>query len=194
MERIQRLLVSMECPFAGDADLAAYPSAVRTVAWLEDRKVRHLDVADRAALRTPSDAWMAAFESYVRDLGCPYACSHETLLPCIEWLVEHAIAVEYEDYGAFLFLFRPLQGLHLCGTSDELLGCYPFACMRFSPVEHCTDQESTTEVPMAMEGLDAQIQALLEALSLPAHEGEPSDVALQVCCASLRLCWSILAG
>lgn len=109
MERIQRLLASMDCPFAGEAELATYPSAVRTVAWLEDRKVRHLDVADRAALRTPSDAWMAAFEGYMRDLGCPYACSHETLLPCVEWLVEHAIAVEYEDYGAWYLLVERLS-------------------------------------------------------------------------------------
>ena len=44
----------------------------------------------------------------------------------------------------------------------------------------CIDQESTTEVPMATEGLDAQIQALLEALSLPVNQDESSHVALQV--------------
>lgn len=80
---------------------------MQLVAFLEDRKVRALPVAERAPLRSVDGGWDAAFAAYLASLACPLpppsarAGDGTGLLPHLLWLASHAVAVEYEDSGAW---------------------------------------------------------------------------------------------
>jgi len=71
------------------------------VNWLEDRKIRALEVADRVSLRIDSPAFDSAFREYLRQLHCPLEYSSFSDPAVLEevsaWLVAHAISVDYED-------------------------------------------------------------------------------------------------
>lgn len=66
------------------------------IVWLEDQKVRHYKIEDRAALRnTTSSEWPKALETYVNDLGCPYPKNERSAL--LDWLLGYAVRLEYGD-------------------------------------------------------------------------------------------------
>lgn len=66
------------------------------IIWLEDQKVRHYKIEDRAGLRNiASDAWVKAFESYLTELGCPYPVSEKNSI--LDWLLGYAVRLEYGD-------------------------------------------------------------------------------------------------
>lgn len=93
----------------GRADKAG---VVAVVTFLEDRKVRFLPVGDRAALRTNNDAWDAAFTEYLRaqdslvtaDVAAGNGAVDTSSLAfraaALCWLVDTAIACDYDDNGA----------------------------------------------------------------------------------------------
>ena len=67
------------------------------VVWLEDQKLRHYKIDDRAPLRNHSgDSWMTAFQKYLNDLECPFNCDSE-LLSAVDWLLGVAVRYEYTD-------------------------------------------------------------------------------------------------
>ena len=48
------------------------------VVWLEDQKIRHYKIEDRAELRTSTgDNWTMTFQKYLKDLKCPYSIQTE---------------------------------------------------------------------------------------------------------------------
>uniref|UniRef100_A0A6M2CP40 Uncharacterized protein n=1 Tax=Rhipicephalus microplus TaxID=6941 RepID=A0A6M2CP40_RHIMP len=66
------------------------------VAWLEDQKIRHYKLEDRAALRAlDAPGWMQAFETYLQDLGCPHKSSDTKTV--LDWLLGLAVHLEYSD-------------------------------------------------------------------------------------------------
>eukprot|EP01119_Soliformovum_irregulare_P009317 TRINITY_DN22543_c0_g1_i1.p1 TRINITY_DN22543_c0_g1~~TRINITY_DN22543_c0_g1_i1.p1 ORF type:complete len:273 (+),score=68.78 TRINITY_DN22543_c0_g1_i1:43-861(+) len=73
------------------------------VSWLEDTKIRHYKPDDRKNLKTSDSKWMQAFETYLTDLGCQRTFQNfgklESMkkLDVIDWLICHALALEYED-------------------------------------------------------------------------------------------------
>jgi len=71
------------------------------VCWLEDRKIRELDIEWRKPLRENNDGWDAAFNSYLEKLSCPYTWTGVSDMSntqsTIAWLISHAISMEYED-------------------------------------------------------------------------------------------------
>jgi hypothetical protein len=99
MERVRRLLGQLECPFALETDDTSLTSVVQAIAWLEDRVVRVLDVGEREPLRSASEHWHEVFSAYLLQVGSPLAYPGESLVKCLDWLVSHAVALEYEDYG-----------------------------------------------------------------------------------------------
>lgn len=67
----------------------------KLVLWLEDQKIRQYKVEDRKELRNiTSDQWDQAFEKYCADVACPITTNN---LDKLEWLVDCAIRLEYED-------------------------------------------------------------------------------------------------
>jgi hypothetical protein len=98
VELIRECLRGLLYPRAELVDVTAKTDLVSLICWLEDRKIRQLEVSERATLRKgDSEQWDTVFSSYLTNLGCPYSWENDSLLDCITWLVAHAVAVEYED-------------------------------------------------------------------------------------------------
>lgn len=71
---------------------------VTLVSWLEDSKIRELQISEREGLKVDrGQLWDTSFQEYLTRLSCPLTASPETLPECVEWLVSHAIAVEFEE-------------------------------------------------------------------------------------------------
>jgi RLL motif-containing protein 1 len=65
--------------------------------WLEDQKIRHYSIEDRAGLHSHEGAeWKKTFLQYLRDLECPFTFDSQ---PCsvIDWLLGVAVRYEYQD-------------------------------------------------------------------------------------------------
>ena len=67
------------------------------VLWLEDQKIRHYKIEERARLHSREGAeWKRTFLQYLKDLECPYSFDSqpETV---VDWLLGVAVRYEYED-------------------------------------------------------------------------------------------------
>ena len=68
------------------------------VLWLEDQKIRHYKIEDRATLRkVNSPEWPKVFNKYKNDLSCPKEL--KTNLDQLNWIAAYAIKLEYLDNG-----------------------------------------------------------------------------------------------
>ncbi|XP_062503017.1 RNA transcription, translation and transport factor protein-like [Corticium candelabrum] len=66
------------------------------VVWLEDQKIRHYKIEERAGLRaTDSTHWNDAFNKYLSALGYQYDSSNRTTV--VDWLLGYAVKLEYAD-------------------------------------------------------------------------------------------------
>jgi RLL motif-containing protein 1 len=66
------------------------------ISWLEDQKIRHYKIEDRAGLRDAgSSDWPKAFKKYLEDLSCPIADADKNSL--IDWILGYAVRLEYGD-------------------------------------------------------------------------------------------------
>ncbi len=67
------------------------------VVWLEDQKIRHYKIEERAPLRdTAGKEWVTVFKSYLKTLECPYRV--ELDLPAVvDWLLGVAIRYEFDE-------------------------------------------------------------------------------------------------
>lgn len=65
--------------------------------WVEDQKIRHYKIEERAGLRNVNDAveWQKAFDKYKHDLGCP--ASLKTQIEILSWILGYAVKLEYGD-------------------------------------------------------------------------------------------------
>lgn len=63
------------------------------VVWLEDQKIRHYKIEDRAGIR--NGEWGPALSLYLKDVGCPV--SSENTNAYIDWLLGFAVRLEYGD-------------------------------------------------------------------------------------------------
>ena len=91
----------MECPYAKTVNFGSRGDVILLVTWLEDRKIRELEIEEREQLRKDHAGWDATFTQYLSKLNCPFSWS--PLSSCadyvdsLSWLISHAIATEYED-------------------------------------------------------------------------------------------------
>lgn len=66
------------------------------IIWLEDQKIRHYKIEDRAGLRNSGqDGWLKAFASYLTELGCPYKPTDKNSV--LDWVLGYAVRLEYGD-------------------------------------------------------------------------------------------------
>lgn len=96
VESFRHLLSCMECPFASTLDLSSRTDCIRLVTWLEDRKIRKLEMNQRETLRTDSDIWDSSFAVYLDGLDCPFVWPAESK-DCLVWMIGYSVAVEYEN-------------------------------------------------------------------------------------------------
>ena len=67
------------------------------VIWLEDQKIRHYKVEDRANLHNhEGTVWIQTFVRYLEDLECPYNFD-SGCRSVLDWLLGIAVRYEYED-------------------------------------------------------------------------------------------------
>ncbi|XP_063706649.1 RNA transcription, translation and transport factor protein [Culicoides brevitarsis] len=69
------------------------------ILWLEDQKIRHYKIEDRAGLReiNNTNEWTKAFEKYKEDLGCPKVFT--TQVEILSWILGYATKLEYGDHA-----------------------------------------------------------------------------------------------
>ena len=96
----RHLLRTLKYEFSGQINFSSKEDLILLITWLEDRKIRELDVEWRKPLRSDSQEWDAAFSNYLGKVGCPFKWSNvgETdSKDAIAWLISYAVSAEYED-------------------------------------------------------------------------------------------------
>jgi hypothetical protein len=94
MEPLNRLLSCLEYPRAHDINVSSRQAIVQMVAWLEDRKIRNLEISEREGLRRDDSAWDGHFSAYLNALDCPFEWNEMARMDCLMWLISQAIAGE----------------------------------------------------------------------------------------------------
>jgi hypothetical protein len=101
MEAARTLLTCLDCPYASSVNFNSRGDVILLVTWLEDRKIRELEIDQREKLRKDHEGWDAAFGEYLMALGCPYLwnplSSSSGYVDSLTWLISHSITAEYED-------------------------------------------------------------------------------------------------
>ena len=93
---LNQFLEALEYPSSATFQFSSRNELVTLVSWLEDRKIRALEIGERNSLRHNDEHWSGAFGKYLQTLECPFAWP-EGAADCVSWLVSHAINLEYED-------------------------------------------------------------------------------------------------
>ena len=84
---------------------------IQLICWLEDRKIRELEIEERDALRQDSSNWDANMAQYLIKLNCPFAWNNtaqQNIIKNLNWLITFSIRLEYNDCGKKLFYFLSL--------------------------------------------------------------------------------------
>ena len=95
------LLEALVYPARASFDPSDRASVIKLVTWIEDRKIRELDIDERVPLRAP-DTFDAAFAEYLQTVECPHAwVAADVNAPAnakvLAWLLVQAVAYEYEE-------------------------------------------------------------------------------------------------
>lgn len=97
-------LAVLGCPCAvQDVNTLASQSAI--IIWLEDRKIRSLDIEERHGLKTIDNKWAESVAQYFSNLDCPFQWvpqQSENIITdsnyeCLLWLSQEAITFEFQD-------------------------------------------------------------------------------------------------
>ena len=91
-----RKLKGLDYHSTGDINIDDPQDLKILITWLENQKIRHYKIEDRAGLHNhEGEEWKRTFKKYLSDLECPF--DPNTQLPSVvDWLL--GIAVRY-DYG-----------------------------------------------------------------------------------------------
>lgn len=92
----KRKLLALDYPQPDNFEINNESQVRALILWLEDQKIRHMKIEDRAGLRdVTSPKWSEAFQQYLTELCCPYDASKEDIV--IDWLLGYAVRLEYGD-------------------------------------------------------------------------------------------------
>jgi hypothetical protein len=101
MEGSRRLLNCLQYPLAAEINFTSKADVLILVCWLEDRKIREMEIEEREVLRKDGEHWDGAFTEYLQKLGCPFRWTAlgdaETSADCLAWFIAHSVSAEYED-------------------------------------------------------------------------------------------------
>lgn len=93
---MESFLDNIGCPFAHSINWESREHIIGLICWLEDQKIRQLEVDEREQLRKDGPLWENHFSNYLNGLGCPYA-SLPFNLECVYWLIYQATSLEFEE-------------------------------------------------------------------------------------------------
>jgi hypothetical protein len=95
MNSLKKFIARLKCPFSNEIDLNQRDHIIKLVNWLEDRKIRELEIEQRVVLRKDNNEWDKHFDNYLRSLDCPYEWPLNSI-DCIYWILHYAISLDYE--------------------------------------------------------------------------------------------------
>ncbi len=177
MEGSRRLLTCLQYPFAANVNFSSKADLIILVCWLEDRKIRELEIEEREALRSDGERWNNVFAEYLENLGCPYTWTGEvstSAADCISWFIAHAVSAEYED------------------AADACIAIEETASESYSSCS-IDDKNSSMDIEMFDESKDENadlrraIDELGALLALTRHQQEPNLSYLQRIARQVRL-------
>lgn len=90
------MLTAMNYPFVDNLDCTDARDLRILVRWLEDRKIRELEIEDREKLFSEMD-WETCFSNYLSSLNSPLILNQKNKMDCLEWVASYAISLDYED-------------------------------------------------------------------------------------------------
>lgn len=92
----RRKLLALDYPRPDGFEVSNEPELRQLIVWLEDQKIRHMKIEDRAGLRDiSSSSWNSSMQQYLSELNCPYNNSSRELV--VDWLLGYAVRLEYGD-------------------------------------------------------------------------------------------------
>ncbi len=119
----------LECPLSLDIPDKNLAWQQSIICWLEDRKIRALDIEERIPLKELSSSWNAAVKSYLDGLLCPFAWISQngnsippSNMDCLVWLTNEAISLEFEDLAESMDLAEDstLEDAHTTKLTEVL--------------------------------------------------------------------------
>ncbi|XP_012939300.1 RNA transcription, translation and transport factor protein [Aplysia californica] len=91
-----RKLHSLDYPNPEKVDISDESCFRSMILWLEDQKIRHYKIEDRAALRNIQDGnWDNIAQNFLSQISCPYGLDDKPAL--LDWLLGYAVRLEYGD-------------------------------------------------------------------------------------------------
>ncbi|KAK9868289.1 hypothetical protein WJX84_005579 [Apatococcus fuscideae] len=98
MSQASLMLTALAYPKLHDLDLSRQQDVRQIVSWLESRKIRQYKPEQRAGIGNLSGAeWDVHFKQYMQDLECPVTHDTDVLPDMLDWLLHHAVSLEYQD-------------------------------------------------------------------------------------------------
>eukprot|EP00090_Calanus_glacialis_P046066 TRINITY_DN8860_c0_g1_i1.p1 TRINITY_DN8860_c0_g1~~TRINITY_DN8860_c0_g1_i1.p1 ORF type:complete len:250 (+),score=83.32 TRINITY_DN8860_c0_g1_i1:65-814(+) len=92
----KRKLAALNYPTPDKFDPSTQAQYRGLVVWLEDQKIRHYKIDERASLRDiESDVWPGALHKYLSDLACPIMSGSPGEI--LDWLLGCAVRFEYGE-------------------------------------------------------------------------------------------------
>lgn len=90
-------LICLDYPNPESFNIQDPKSFRQIVLWLEDQKIRHYKIDERAELRkvNNTDDWQKAYERYRSDLNCPKELTSQE--DQLKWIANYAVKLEYMD-------------------------------------------------------------------------------------------------
>ena len=114
-------LQCLECPFAAEFDCKSRQHLIALVCWLEDRKIRELEISEREELRCDSEIWDESVLRYLERLSCPFRWPNEDT-DCIDWLIAFAVSIEYDENVATNFINESVHHDHQSPALNNTVG------------------------------------------------------------------------
>lgn len=93
----RRKLKALDYPSADGVTITDPNSLKVLVTWLEDQKIRHYKIEDRAGLREHVGTdWERSFQQYLKELECPFNFGVQPQ-SVVDWLLGVALRYDYKD-------------------------------------------------------------------------------------------------
>jgi len=73
-KNLRLMLSALECPFVDNIDFNSFSQVIDLIKWLEDCKIRQLEVNDRKILNFDNDIdkYLQNLSIYFNEIKCPY--------------------------------------------------------------------------------------------------------------------------
>ncbi|XP_053695505.1 RNA transcription, translation and transport factor protein [Sabethes cyaneus] len=134
----ERYLAALEYPAEGGINIDDPKDFRNIILWLEDQKIRHYTIEDRASLRKTNSAaeWDSAYAKYKLDLKFP--TDFKSKAEELTWLFLYAIKLEYSDNAdryRSLTAARKLDEEKKATAAPEIKSTNPFDNIDFTSAD-----------------------------------------------------------